>query len=127
MDTSSAKPMQTTPNRPAGITVICILGFLLSAFLLLTAIVSLNAAQSGFGTEVFTIAGITSLITAAVMFLGFYLLFGMKKIGWILVNILMVISIVESLMNIRVIGNLILLVIWAVIIIYLWTKRKSFV
>ena len=140
--------------RPTGVTIICILGFLLSILALLTGIVSIGLAEILGGAEfqmifgsmvasaiseeidLFTIIGVISIIMGIVGLVAFYLLLKMKRTGWIIVTVLGVIqiavSLIPSLMSFSIEGllnlNTILpIAIWVIIIGYLFAKRNLFV
>ena len=132
-------------TRPTGITVICVLGFLFSIFMLIMGIIllgfapmlgnieistefvnqSFSATLGGF-TPLFYAFGLITLIISIVAFIAFYLLWKMKKTGLIIVIIVGIISIIQSLISFNT-NNIIGIVLWIIIIGYLWTKRNLFV
>ncbi|MEE9323015.1 MAG: hypothetical protein V3U72_00570 [Candidatus Aenigmarchaeota archaeon] len=143
----------TSPSRPTGITIICVLGFLVSILGLVSGILLLglggliggmgltiggetaSIGLEGFGS-LFMVLGFIPLIVGVVGLVAFYLLLKMKKIGLIIVTTLGVItiaqSILPSLMSFSIEGllnlnTILIIVLWAVIIGYLLTKKKLFV
>jgi hypothetical protein len=79
-----------------------------------------------------TIISLIPLVTGAIGLVAFYLLLKMKRIGWIIVTVLGIISIVLSVIQAVLVGFDIFSIalgvgLWAIILGYLWTKRKLFV
>ena len=143
-------PNRMPAARPTGVTVICILGFLSSVLMLVTGILALGLAgiMGGMGISVGGLSGASSLlgglgslltiisliplVTGAIGLVAFYLLLKMKRIGWIIVTVLGIISIVLSVIQAVLVGFDIFSIalgvgLWAIILGYLWTKRKLFV
>jgi hypothetical protein len=145
-------PQQTTTGkRPTEVTVICILGFLISVFFILTGIVtlflgSLSASlgtgtltlEEGASSDVSDLSGLGSLLiifsgvpllVGIIGFGAFYLLLKTNKIGWILVLILGIISMALGILQ-AAMGvfqfNIISLVFWGLIVAYLFLKRNLF-
>ncbi|HLD48784.1 MAG TPA: hypothetical protein VJB11_00300 [archaeon] len=140
------KALQEEQNkkRPTGVTIICVLGFLISIFSLIGGIMllgigtliggasfsanlgntTISANTGGLGI-LFSLFAIIPLISGIIGFIAFYLLMKMKKTGFFIVIILGLISIVMGIIS-SVMNNIISIVIWGVIIGYLLMKRKIF-
>jgi len=149
---ATGTPKQATPGkRPTIVTVICILGFLMSVLFVLTGILTLFVSSlfapfgtgtltsgegvssdvsdlSGFGSLLILFSAVP-LIVGIIGFGTFYLLLKMNKIGWILVLILGIISIALGLLQIAM-GvfqfNIISLAFWGLIVAYMLLKRNLF-
>ncbi len=121
-------------------TIVAILGIILSILTILGGVVFLGlgglvaVAGAGATMDAALIAGLSGmvmvfgvafLVIGIISLIGFIMLLKMKKIGWILVTIFGIISIIMSLIS-NPIGNIISIVITAIIIIYLYTKRQLF-
>jgi hypothetical protein len=137
-------------KRTTGVTIICILGFLVSALGIVTGVAGLllgslfgalgsvtggtaeadlGSAFGALGSFVMLIS-ITSMVIGIVAFIAFFMLLKMKKIGWWMVIILGLISIAIPFLQLNVdviIGNVLTFVIWGVIIVYLVLKKNLFV
>ncbi len=143
---------QQAGKRPAGMTIICVLGFLLSVLLIITGIIALsfsglvsgmdmiavgNARMSvpgGLFGSLFVMLGLVSLIIGIVGLIAFYLLLKMKKTGLIIVLVIGIITIFQSIINIIqfplisiINSNIWVLVVWIIIVAYLLMKRRLFV
>jgi len=148
-ETKEAKKPST---RPRGVTIICVLGFLSSVLMLLAglAIVSFSymigiiggittamnqtllfsgnhTGLLGTGIMPFLgIVGIMFVILALVEFAGYYLLWKMKKLGWLLMTTGGVITLLLYAISFSV-DYLISIALLLVVIAYLLLKRKLFV
>ena len=154
----AAKPAQQAGprHRPAGVTIICVLGFLYALFILFAGYLIFSVGQlvggtvtqnaAFFGNETGLMGGIGSFISllsgymgiiliilALVTFVGFSLLWRMKKAGWIIVIVIGIIAIISNLtdlLNFNLdkinVFTICYIVLWAVIIVYLSAKRKLF-
>lgn len=114
-------------ERPTGVTVICILGFLGAILLIASGLMALTLGgiMTGFfgslGEFVSVIAGLV-LILGVLEFVGLYWLWYMLKKGWTLVIILEIIGIIISLLYFDIIG----LMISGIIVVYLFMKKDLF-
>lgn len=133
----TSKPSESV-TRPSGITIICIIGFLFSFFILFLGILSVSFIEMFSGMQIpvlqiigqetgflLTILGVLFIIISLTGFAAFYLLLKMKKIGWIMVSIIGVIFIVQSLISFTLI-NILIIAIWVLILYYLYRKRELF-
>ena len=85
-----------------------------------------SAMNLGILTGNAMIVGVIFLVLGIVDLIAYIMLFKMKRIGWLLVTVLGVISILMGIAT-DVMSNVITIVITALIIIYLYTKRQLFV
>jgi len=118
-------------NRPLGVTVICVLGWIGAIFTILAGLALLGVAAVG-GTVLSTtlgmLAGYGVVLGALFVVLGIanlvvlYWLWQMKKQGWKWTMILEIISLVMSLVQISIVG----IAIPAIVVIYLWMNKKLF-
>ncbi len=119
-------------ERPTGVTVICVLGFILSILLLLGGIAALGVGAVAGGTlgstvgALFGVLGVIVLIIGVVGLVAFWLLLKMKKIGWILVTVIGILSIITNLISVINAGAVVGIVLWLIIILYLYKKRALF-
>jgi len=135
------------PKRPTGITIICILGLVYAVFSILFAIVAVifvgmfAGLDLVFGNQtvidspllipaqqiVFLVNLMVylSIVISIIYIVGFYLLLKMKRIGWIIITIMGMIAIVLDVLSFSI-TNILNIAVVAVIIIYLFTKRKLF-
>ncbi len=131
----SPKPINTT--RPIGVTVICVLGFLVSILMLIAgfALAGLSGILESLGLEamgtsgtgiVFIAISVIFIIIGVACLVAFYLLLKMRKIGMIAVVILGIISIISSIIQFST-NQVVSIVIWLIIIFYLLVKRELFV
>lgn len=122
-------------QRPTGVSVICILGFLgaiieIVGGLGMVALGGLTggiaipemAAVPGFLAGMLGIFGAILVVLGIASFVVIFWLWQMKKIGWTLTMILEIIGILLSLVSFNIIG----LVIPVIIVIYLWLKKDLF-
>lgn len=118
-------------NRPLGITIICILGFIGAILLILGGIALLGLGGLGVmaGSELATlfggflgIIGVIILLLGIVTAIALFWLWQMKKIGWTLTMVMEIIGIVLSLVQMQIIS----IIIPAIIVIYLWMKKDLF-
>jgi hypothetical protein len=146
----AAEP-KTRPPRPTGVTIICILGFLGAILMLFAGVLIVFLGQFfdqimgvlPLGNETFplNITGLTGagefgslsgflgmafIILAIVDFAGFYLLWKMKKIGWIIITVVGVLTITLYAINFSI-NYIVSIILFAVIVVYLLTQRKLFV
>lgn len=138
-------------KRPISLTLICIFGFVISLLNLLGALFSffmyrmgmgilgnietslgqLSSGELGFlnygaGSFSFLIyIGLIMLIFGVIGLISFYLLFKIKKSGWILTTILCISGIIKGIISFKI-TNLITIFIWVIILIYLWKNRNIF-
>ena len=118
-------------ERPLGVTIICVLGFLGAILSILGGAVLLGlggAAITAIGTEAAAIGGLAGILGGVILIVGIvslivlYWLWNMKKIGWTIYMILEIIGIVLNLVSLSIIG----LIIPIIIVAYLWTKKDLF-
>ena len=118
-------------ERPLGITIICVIGFIGAIFGLVAGVSMLGLVGTtlgAFGTETglpvtfLGILGGVALIISLINFVVLYWVWKMKRIGWLAAMILYIISMVLSLVQM----NFMNMVIPAIIIIYLWMKKDLF-
>ena len=120
-------------DRPTGVTIIAILGIIVSLLALIGGllIVAAGGLTEGLMMQTTGIAGLggfimvmgaIAIILALVGFFAFYWLLKMKKAGFNLVIVIGIISIILAIPTI----NIISIVLWLIIIIYLYTKRSLF-
>ncbi len=132
------KEAKIAGTRPAGVTIICALGFVLSILLIIAGVFSIAfASYAGefFGPEmanaspaIFMAIGAVSVIIGLIGIFAFYLLMKMKKAGWLIVTIVGIIAIISGIISITG-GNytsIVSIILWIIIIGYLWTKRTLF-
>lgn len=131
------RPKINMANRPTGVTVISIVGFILSILgiiggIMLIGILSLGSGlllpgleEAGLSLTFFMALAAVSVILGLVGLAAFYYLLKMRKIGWTLVTVIGVISIIVSIASFNI-GNIVSIIIWAIIIAYLWTKKGLF-
>jgi hypothetical protein len=140
-------------SRPRGVTLICLIGFL-SAVLMLVAgalliglggLVGYDALMLGNPAEfnfnllsaiglentgdvasLFGLAGVIFVVLAVMEFVGFLLLWKMKRIGWVLITATGVITIVIAMTKFDFSYYILTVVVSASIICYLLAKRKTF-
>jgi hypothetical protein len=118
-------------NRPLGVTILCILGWLGAIFAILGGLAllgigaiagivgsSLGGLLGGLGI----VLGIVVLIIGIANLVVLYWLWQMKKQGWTWTMIIEIIGLVLSLVQMNVTG----LIIPAIIVIYLWIKKDLF-
>jgi len=134
-----------TTSRPTGVTIICVLVFLISILMLITGVFSMffSEIMKGFSFSgtigntailatfneaglLFSLLGFMMIIFGVVGLIAFYLLLKMKKMGSIIVTIVGIVSIIQSLISFNI-NNVLGIVLWVIIIAYLWTKRNIFV
>ncbi len=146
---------QIPSKRTTGITVISSLGILSAVMALLLGAISLGVgAFIGIGSDILpmgpenitapagvegigfllNIMGFVYIIIGVVGLVGFYLLLKMKKIGWIIIILIGFLQVASFLMSflssfniLEIIYNTPVIVLWIVIIVYLYMKRKLFV
>ncbi|NIO20204.1 MAG: hypothetical protein GTN76_05525 [Candidatus Aenigmarchaeota archaeon] len=114
-------------ERPLGVTIICILGFISAIFALMSGII-LTTITSLFQNSIITLFGFLGyilIIIAIANFIGFYLLLKMKRTGWVIVTVMGIISIILGIASFGI-DSLVSIIISAVIVGYLFMKRKLF-
>jgi hypothetical protein len=117
-------------KRPLGVTVICILGWILAALsilggiaaLFLGGLLNILSSMPTITSAIVGFLGVITLILGIVLILAFYWLWQMKKMGWTLVTVLMIIELVLSLVSLSILG----IVLSLVILLYLWMKKDLF-
>ena len=109
-------------DRPLGVTIICILGFLGAILTIITGAIVL--VLGGIYTSIGLIAsfGVLNLVIGTLLLLSFYWVWNLEKKGWTIVMILEAIGIITSLLTFNIIGVALPLV----VIIYLYTKKDIF-
>ena len=127
---SSPPGVQFPSRRPTGVTIICILGYVGSVLALVAGILSIffsaivvTAFPLPGLDSLFAILGALSLLLGIVGLVAFSLLLKMKKIGWIIVTIEGIISIIIGALTFNVLG----IALWIIILVYLWRKKDLFV
>ncbi|MBU0530561.1 MAG: hypothetical protein ABIH52_02050 [Candidatus Aenigmatarchaeota archaeon] len=140
-------PARTPGERPIGVTVISILGFLISLLAIIGAafILFIGSMFSGLdptlvddvlvisfgdvGTYIMVL-GMIPLVVGIIGLIAFFLLLKMKRSGWFLVVTLGIISIITTVVSSVLVSfettGIITLVVWIIIIAYLFMKRKIF-
>ena len=119
-------------QRPLGVTVICILGFL-GAILGIVGGLGLIVVGSffsgavmgavpGFLAGMLGVFGGVLIVLGIISFVVIYWLWQMKKIGWTLTLIIEIIGILLNLASFNIIG----LVIPVIIVVYLLLKKDLF-
>ncbi|NIP40244.1 MAG: hypothetical protein GTN39_01840 [Candidatus Aenigmarchaeota archaeon] len=136
------------PSRPTGVTIICILGFLGAILLLISGVLlvglggiivntgipflgneTASVTLGGFGSvlgPLLDLMGFVLIALAVIYFVSFYLLLKMNRIGFVLVILLGLLQIIGSAISFSM-NNATMIVLWAIIIAYLFIKRKFFV
>ena len=122
-------------SRPAGVSLICILGLvgallsilgglgaIIGASLIETTGPLFSLAEYGLTSVSLALIGVGTMIIGIVLLVSMIWLWNMRKIGWTAVMILEGLSLVIALVTL----DLISMIIPAIIIIYLWTKKKLF-
>jgi len=119
-------------ERPLGVTIICILGFLGAIGTILGGIAALGFGMvwgaTAAGTEMAGFEGLFAILGGAFLIIGIALLISliwlwqMKKIGWTIVMILEIIGIILALVQMQIIN----LIIPVIIVAYLWMKKDLF-
>lgn len=121
-------------GRPKAVLVISILGFLLSLMALLGGVSVMflgGMVAATYGPVGLALGGsamlmgIIPLIIGVVGLIAFYMLLKMKRLGWILVTVIGILDIVMAALSFDMV-SMGIAVVWAVIIIYLFTKRSLF-
>ncbi|VVB59990.1 Uncharacterised protein [uncultured archaeon] len=119
-----------TVERPLGVTILSILGFIGAGLLVLLgiAMVGLGSMMSYAGMlgvlfgGLGAFAGIFILVLGIVEFVINYGLWNMKKWAWTVTLILEGIGLLSSLASLSILG----IIISGVIVWYLWTKKDLF-
>ena len=129
------------PRRPTGVTVVSILGIIISLLTIVggAGLLGLGGLAASAGVEVGMSAALMAGLSGMAMILGaaflvigiielvaYVMLLKMKRVGWILVVLFGIITIVMGLVT-NPMGNIISIVITVIIIAYLFTKRQLFV
>jgi hypothetical protein len=139
---------KTRPTRPTGITIICVFGIIYSVFSLLFAIAAVvfvglfAGLDLGLGDQtvldtpllipteqvvfLVNLMAYLSIVISIIYIVGFYLLLKMKRIGWIIITIMGMIAIILDVLSLSI-TNIPSIAVVAIILIYLFTKRKLFV
>lgn len=139
------KTIQNQPKRPIGVLIISILGFIsgfvsvLGGILLLVFGSELSLSEFWLGVNqlffhsiniLLILLGILFIFLGAVEIFGSFLLFKMRRIGWLIVMILGILFIILSVLNIplyNILSALPGISFQILIILYLLIKRKLFV
>lgn len=132
---SSRKPVAKVAARPLGITIICVLNWILSFVGIVGGLILFAAGAvlgmvpipvigliTGLIGAVSSLFGIVLLIVSAVSALVTYWLWNMERRGWRWVIIFAGIAAAIDLVSFNVVG----LVISALIVWYLWSKKQLF-
>jgi hypothetical protein len=129
---SAAQPA-TPGKRPLGVTIFSILGIIASLLVIMAGVMLvglMGVLETATGLGVFAgmgmIIGVVYIILGIVELIAYIMLFKMKRIGWIIVTVLGIIFIIMGLAQ-DVMSNIISVVITAIILIYLYTKRQLYV
>lgn len=132
----AAKAAPASGKRPTGVTVIVIIGFILSILILLGGIflfavsgvaesMGMVFGQSGLGLAS-TVAGVIAIVIGIVGLLSFYWLLRMKKLGLILVMLISIYQIIDGIIGLAQANVNLLIILWIIILVYLYTKRALF-
>ncbi|UCD04202.1 MAG: hypothetical protein JSW73_00960 [Candidatus Woesearchaeota archaeon] len=128
--------MLNLADRPLGVTIIAVLGILGA---LITILGGLGASVGGTFLSTFsggTVAGLISgallialgivlIIVGIIWLVSYYWLFKMKKLGWQLVIIFGIISLILNIIGFAAASKL-GIVLTVIIIVYLWIKKDLF-
>lgn len=98
-------------QRPLGVSAICILGWIGAGFWALAVFAGLGA-----------VLVVVLLALGVVNFVVLFWLWKMQKKGWTWTMVIEIISLVLSLLQFSLVG----IVIPAIVVIYLWTKKGLF-
>lgn len=119
-------------ERPTGVTIICILGWIGAILSIIggAALAFLGPFLAAFVQEVPALVsgallmglGVVTLILGIVLLVAFYWLWQMKKTGWTIVMVLEIISLITGLVSLSWFQIIIALI----IVLYLYTKRDLF-
>ena len=115
---------QKEQPRPMGVTIISILGMIVS-FLTLISSLALMLISAVLFSGILMLVVLVSVISGMVGLVGFYLLFKMKKTGWIIIFAIGIISVAGSLMMFNIF-NMFDIIFWVLVLAYLWTKKDLF-
>jgi len=124
-------------ERPLGVTIICILGLIGATLNVIfgASFIGLFVTESamgientiGFSSSDHLLLGVSYVILGLAMAIGFIWLWQMKKIGWKIVIIVEIINgIGFFILFTWPTMDLIVLIIAAIIIAYLWVKKDLF-
>ena len=123
----------SSSSRPLGITVISILGMIGGIFAIVLGIfiILLGAAFSGlFGPLSLVIGGLIgffAIILGLILLVANWLLWKMKKVGWIIIMILYSLGLIFSLMSVFTnLASIINIIIYGLVIFYLYKNRNLF-
>ena len=129
---SSESYSKIMTERPLGLTIICIFGFVGAVLTIISGIEMLFALGTTFSGETGgisdnvsgvtgSIIGIVALLISIVSFYAFYGLWNIKKWAWTLTVILEIINIIFDLISLNL-----AIIIPVIVVIYLWMKRGIF-
>lgn len=115
-------------DRPIGVTIICILGFISTILGILIGLGTITIAGLSISfvpielSAMISLGGFAILAINLVSLAALYLLWCMKKIGWILVMLFFSIKFIINLFTSRISA----LILPLIVLVYLWLIRKEF-
>lgn len=118
-----------TSKRPLPVTIIAILTLLGSLMMIglgsmivfFGGVVDSMIPMAGFSM----VLGIIPIVIGVIGLIAFYFLFKMKRIGWLLVMIVGIVSIIQGILT-SFMNNLVSIILWIIIIVYLFLKKDLF-
>lgn len=110
--------------RPLGVTIICILG-IIAALLAIAGGAGALMLGGLLGIDLVMGLSLVSLVVAIITLISLIWLWQMKKMGWTLVMILEIISLIIMIAGFSLM-NTASIVIALIIVVYLYTKRTLF-
>jgi hypothetical protein len=116
-------------STPSGISAICWIGETASLIFLLLGVFSLLIWNSNKFTETATTAllgGLFYVIVGVLGLISYRLLKKLKKSGWVLVIITGIIGIATRLIFFSGLSDILGIIFWAAIALYLWKKKDVF-
>lgn len=133
-----AGKMNKQRKRPAGVTVICIFGFVSAILELLLGVMFIAFAPylssfvgpefgSAAGLEAAFIAiGVSLVIFSIIGMLAFYFLWKMRSAGFILLNVYGIMSVLSTILFFNLLFAAAEIIVWAVVLGYIWKKKNLF-
>lgn len=127
---SAAKITKTTSERPIGVTIICVLGYIGAILMALAgiAIMAFGGLAGSLGAlglllgSTGIVAGVMLLAMGIITFVVTQGLWNLKKWAWTVTMILEGLSVLGSLISLNIVG----LIIPAIVLYYLYTKKEIF-